>query len=115
MTTLRLPRTFYDDHVARDLPGGIVHNATKSHVHVTLDPLELAELLSDARHYASEWKFMGREFAGLGASARATVRVIEAELAATLEEGYRYAARGGRGSENLGPATYSQPDDDPAE
>ena len=77
-TTVQLPKTFYDDHVARMLlPAGVVVKETKRHYHVELDPAEFAELLSDSTHYA--WlgtAELGQESLGLVASARATVAAL---------------------------------------
>ena len=76
-TTVQLPKTFYDDHVARMLPAGVVVKETKRHYLVELDEAEFAELLSDSSHYA--WlgtAELGQESLGLVASARATVAAL---------------------------------------
>ena len=74
-----VPARFYDDHASRDLPSGRVVKplARRYRVELTLD--EFHELLNDALYYASP--FGPRDFdgwRGLVASARATVRVLEA-------------------------------------
>lgn len=75
---VQLPPRFYYDHVARDLPAGRVVRATRRHVFVEVGEDERAELLSDARHYASAGNGLDvRDYAGLIASARATVRALE--------------------------------------
>lgn len=74
---ISLPATFYWDHVERDLPGGIVLTKSKSKVKVEVTDEELAEILSDARYYASDGRYMGPNFRGVTASAKATVRAIE--------------------------------------
>lgn len=77
-----LPPRFYDDHRSRDLPESgvsVLLRRTYHHVHVVMDDAAATELLSDARHYASEmgeWGFEGR---GIMRSAAATVRALEAD------------------------------------
>lgn len=51
---LRLPRSFFDDHEARDLPTPDVQRKNKVHVWVRRDDPALPELINDAQHYASE-------------------------------------------------------------
>lgn len=70
---IRLPKRFMDDHQERDLPTPNVVRETKSHYYV--DPLDpnLAELLDDAKHYASD---VDCAPAGIVASARATVAAL---------------------------------------
>ncbi len=75
-TVFSLPRTFYDDHVDRDLPGGRIIKTTQRQVTVALTQPELAELKSDAEYYASEWRHMGPAYRHLGQSAKATVTAI---------------------------------------
>jgi hypothetical protein len=51
---VRIPKTFYDDHVVqRDLPAPPTIKETKSHYWIDTDHEDMAELLSDAQHYAS--------------------------------------------------------------
>jgi hypothetical protein len=52
MSTYRVPPTFYDDHVDRDLPAGTVIRRNKKFVYVDLTADELADLRSDAAYYA---------------------------------------------------------------
>lgn len=47
-----LPPRFYDDHCERDLPSGFVIRRSKNSVTVRCDEPTLAEILSDAKHYA---------------------------------------------------------------
>lgn len=70
-----LPAMFFDDHVSRGLPGGTEVRRTRRTVTVVLSDYERDELLSDARHYASDqgWDASLR---GLRMSARATVAAI---------------------------------------
>jgi len=82
--TIRIPRKFYDDHEERGLPAPAVLKATSRHYWIDALSRDLDELLSDARYYAEAIDFYpgsGMEYlSGLVASARATVRAIEAEL-----------------------------------
>lgn len=77
MSTYKVPPTFYEDHVSRDLAGGRVVKRTARAVTVDLDAEEYADLLDDAEHYSTAVRDMGREYAGLQASARATVRALQ--------------------------------------
>ena len=72
--TLRLPATFYDDHEARDLPTPVALKRTARHVVVAADDAALAELASDAQHYASEYG--PSEPRGIKAAARACLRAL---------------------------------------
>ena len=54
MTTIDIPKSFYDDHSERGLPSPTVVTATKLHYRIRLDDPATAELLDDARHYASD-------------------------------------------------------------
>lgn len=77
MTAVRLPRVFYEDHEARELPTPDPLKQTKRHVWVAVDDPDLPELLDDARHYSTEAFYMEPQLHGLGHSARATVKAIE--------------------------------------
>jgi hypothetical protein len=82
---LWLPARFWGDHSERDLPAGQVLKIAKDsrRVKIECDVPTLAEILDDARHYASPdgpdvedpWSL------GLKLSAQATVRHVEAYLA----------------------------------
>lgn len=87
MPIYRLPPTFYDDHVSRDLPSGEEVRRTKSHVFVNLTDEERAELLSDARHYASPSMGFSADYPGLVASARATIKALETDLSEVRLQG----------------------------
>jgi hypothetical protein len=77
MTTYKLPRRFYDDHVYRDFWGGEIVSSTKQSVTVELDREAYDELLSDASFYASmgEGEFE-RHLSGVVKSAAATVKAL---------------------------------------
>lgn len=72
---IRLPLRFYDDHEARDLDTPKAVKRSKSHVWIDATDPAIPELLSDARHYASDqgWDPYTR---GICASARATVGAL---------------------------------------
>lgn len=74
--TVKIPPAFYDDHVARDLPAGTETHRTKKVVTVDLDAAELAELVSDAKHYADSAADFWEDHRGLVISARATLKVL---------------------------------------
>jgi hypothetical protein len=76
--TVDLPERFYDDHVARDLPGGVRVRDLKGYRRVKLNRAEYDEMLSDARHYAhanGPRDFEGAS--GLVSSARGAVKRLE--------------------------------------
>jgi tRNA(Ile2) C34 agmatinyltransferase TiaS len=70
---VKVPPTFYRDHIRRDLPGGSVIKQTRTYIEVQLTIAELAELFSDADHYANSGQHLDREMNGLVQSAKATV------------------------------------------
>ena len=75
--TVKVPKVFYIDHRERDLDAGTVIHETARHFTVEADLADLAEMLSDAEHYA--WlgtAELGQESFGLVSSARATAKAI---------------------------------------
>lgn len=50
--TYRIPKMFYWDHVARELPAGTLQRECRHHLVVLLNEEEYEELLSDAKYYA---------------------------------------------------------------
>lgn len=76
----RLPRKFYEDHAARDLPSGRPGALTGAsrYVFVELDQAAYDEILHDAEHYASDQGW-DQHLSGLRASARATARRLRGE------------------------------------
>jgi len=76
--TIKLPKSFFDDHAARELPTPEVIRETRAHYIVSKDDLALPELLSDARYYSDGLDMAPR---GIVVSARATVRALIAEAA----------------------------------
>jgi len=78
LTRVTIPARFWDDHRARDCNrAGIEVGRTTSRVTITLDEHGIAELVSDAQYYATEWRYMGRQFIGLGRSAAATLAALD--------------------------------------
>ena len=86
MTTIRLPKRFWEDHVDRGLwlderldESGETYGKDVGRLYeVELTDDDLAELLSDARHYSDVTTWASSEYIGLQSSARATVKRIEA-------------------------------------
>jgi hypothetical protein len=77
---VKVPATFYYDHVGRDLPAGKILKEYATKILVKLDEESYDELLSDAEFYADGAGGLGSEFRGLISSAQATVRALEAAL-----------------------------------
>ena len=85
MPTFDIPKTFYDYRSEQGLPSPTVVAATKRHYRIRLDDPATAELLDDARHYASD-AIDTKAFPhlmGLKSSARSTVRAIETAMEKT--------------------------------
>jgi len=74
---IKLPQRFFDDHSDRGLPTPSVVKSNYTHVWVQANDAALPELLNDAQFYAEEAWDMGKEYIGIGSSARATVRAIQ--------------------------------------
>jgi hypothetical protein len=81
----RIPKVYYQDHVDCDCEAPAIIKATKQHFFISTEETEeLAELRSRA-HYYVEMGALGAfdgGFAGIVASARATLKVIGTEAAA---------------------------------
>ena len=75
--TLTVPRRFWDDYCDRHSPDCEEIERTYHSV-ITLDDDQLADLLSDARHYAQGW--VDEAPKGLIKSARVVVEEIERHL-----------------------------------
>lgn len=79
MTALiKIPKRFYDDHVARELAAPEIVRETASYYFIDRASKHLAELLSDAEYYAGDGGPDWREGLGIRLSAAATVRAIVA-------------------------------------
>jgi hypothetical protein len=90
---LKVPTAFFKDHKSRGCvehsgePHNYILKQSKTHYIVNLHIDDVIELLSDANHYASEWKQMGQEWFGLGMSARATKKAVLTQMVA---QGYTF-------------------------
>ncbi len=80
MKEYRIPCKFYWDHTYRDLPEfgeSVLVRETRQYVIVRMDEDALRDLYSDARYYSDASTDHGMR--GLAASARATVKAIDAQ------------------------------------
>ena len=80
VTVVRVPVRWADDAIGRDLNIGREVRRSSSHVWLEQTPGQHKEGLSDASFYASEWVHMGREFVGLGSSARHAAAALRRAL-----------------------------------
>jgi hypothetical protein len=81
MTTIaiKIPATFYFDHVNRDLSKGtVLKEYANGKVLVEMNDEEIGDLLSDAEYYAGGVDYA--ELKGLQSSAKATVRAINDQV-----------------------------------
>ena len=77
--SIKIPATFYFDHVNRDLSKGIVLKEYASgKVLVEMNDEEIADLIRDAEYYAEGVDY--QELKGLQSSAKATVRAINDQV-----------------------------------
>ena len=77
--TVTLPKIFFEDHAARELPTGDVVKRTKRTVTTKVDREAFDDLLSDARYCATEIDAGGEPLLlSLMRSARAAVKRLEA-------------------------------------
>lgn len=84
MTTtnkIELPSTYTQDAISRDLDIGTEVKCTKRLTTMEVTREQLKELRSDADYYSTEWRYMGKTFMGLGMSAKAALKRIDAALA----------------------------------
>ncbi len=93
---VRLPWYFSQDHLDRSLPTPEWHKVSKRHVWVDLRDPAMGELLDDARFYCDPYGpgAEDREYRGLRASAKATVRAIETALSKTVYKHTRTQSNG---------------------
>jgi len=77
MTTVRIPKRFFDDHAERGLDTPTIIGETKNHYFIRNDDPFIDELREDAEFYADDHgpDYLPR---GLKASARATLAALEA-------------------------------------
>ena len=80
MVTVKVPSTFYYDHINRDLPAGeVIKDYADGKSLIKFNSEALADLLSDAEFYVEMASDLNKEYFGLVQSARATVRAIKAQ------------------------------------
>jgi hypothetical protein len=86
--SVKVPRVFFVDHLSRCLSRDVVTRSTSRGVVVDLEGREVADLLSDADYWSTEWVDWDSPAAfGFGSSARATANAIRKQFdAATLEQ-----------------------------
>jgi hypothetical protein len=86
--SVKVPRVFFEDHSSRCLSRSVETRSTSRGVVVDLEGREVADLLSDADYWSTEWVGYDSPSAlGLGSSARATVKAIRRQFdAETLEQ-----------------------------
>ena len=88
--SVRVPRVFYGDHEGRCITREVVARSTSKGLTIELEGHEVANLLSDADYWATEWPELGQvEGFGLGSSARATAAAIRKQFDAATLEGFR--------------------------
>ena len=74
---LRLPPTFYDDHISRGLlTREVATRRTKRHVYAMLTQEEITALKDDATFYTTGDLFSEWQYQPLVSSARATIQAI---------------------------------------
>lgn len=76
---VRLPRAFFDDHAARELPTPAVVRENTRFVYVRRDDQSLVELVEDARYYADP--------EGFDEETRRVVKAAQRLLVALREQG----------------------------
>lgn len=88
--TLRIGKTFFDDHLDRDLVDEYeMLKTTKTTYLVRLFESDALELLNDAEYYATECSYMGSDYRALGQSAKATAAAVIKQMTA---QGYKFPA-----------------------
>jgi hypothetical protein len=77
---IRISKFFWEDHIARDLPGGVLVKEMKRIVEIDVTRDEIIELWSDADYYAwtSAQGGFGGDFGDLARSARGVVAKFDA-------------------------------------
>ena len=72
----QVPKLFYNDHVARELPAPAVVRENKTHYWISLGGAHIEEFIDHAGSVGRLWPKLKRKY-GLARSARATVRAYE--------------------------------------
>ena len=86
--SVKVPRVFFEDHSSRCIGRDVVSRSTSRGIVVELEGREVADLLSDADYWSTEWvDYDSPSALGLGSSARATVKAIRKQFdEVTLEQ-----------------------------
>lgn len=77
---VRVSKTFWLDHASRCVTREVEIKSIEGVRYVELEGFEVANLLSDADHWRTEWRAAGREWIGLGQAARFTCRIIRGQF-----------------------------------
>ena len=72
---IKIPKLFYDDHLARDLPSPKILKETKTNYFIAKTDEHIYELFDDAEYYYNEMEI--NEMRGLITSARATIKALQ--------------------------------------
>ena len=88
MYWVRQSRTFWRDHSSRCVSRSVAEKSSAGLLYVELEGFEVANLLSDADHWRTEWRAAGKEWIGLGQAARFTCRTIRGQFDPEELEGF---------------------------
>lgn len=81
LRTVKIPPVFYFDHLARECgKSGVIVKSMKSYLIVDLDEVAFEDLRSDASYYYECADQFDPPMRGLAASAKATLRALEAVI-----------------------------------
>ena len=82
MTTVRIPRRFYEDHEWRDLPTPPAVRGTVHHVWIDPSHPDTTELANDAAYYAHEYgpEIEDSHGRNLQIAAKKTVQILNSNL-----------------------------------
>jgi hypothetical protein len=72
---IKIPKLFYDDHLARDLPSPKILKETKTNYFISETDEHIYELFDDADYHYHEMEI--NEMRGLINSARATMKALQ--------------------------------------
>jgi hypothetical protein len=78
---VKLPRVFFFDHESRCIGRDVETRSTSKGITAELEGREVADLLSDAEYWSTEWtEYDSPSALGLGSSARATAAAIRRQF-----------------------------------
>lgn len=72
---IKIPKLFYDDHFARDLPSPKIYKITKTNYYIDKADEHISELFDDADYYCDVMQI--NEMRGLISSAKATKKALQ--------------------------------------